>query len=80
MLVFAPHTTSVLYFALTGNDGATGALICPLDRSGEYGRHTTGYCALPESQLPATYPSSWARCPDPVLAALIGASFILLRI
>lgn len=69
-LVSAAYFQSVLYFALSLPDGRVTAVICPLDRSGEFGRFTTGYCAFDENELPEQFPSSWARCPDQVIAAL----------
>lgn len=69
-LIAAAYYQAILYYALKGSDGATAAVICPLDRSGKFGRYCTGYCAFRETQLPATYPSVWARCPDQILAVL----------
>ena len=72
--VAAAFYQSVIYFALADGRGRVSAVICPLDRSGEFGRFTTGYCAFDENALPESYPASWARCPDQIIASLTPAA------
>ncbi|MCA3000331.1 MAG: hypothetical protein ING66_04250 [Rhodocyclaceae bacterium] len=65
---------SVAYAAVATKAGCVEAWICPLDTTGEHGRHLIGYALLREDvESIIDYPS-FNRCPLPILAHLSGAS------
>lgn len=61
------------YLAVARIDAPTGAWICPLDLTGQYGRHLTGYQALREDDIPCDASSYWC-CAPPDFLALLGST------